>query len=108
MIEGQLIARKVNDDPPAYRISFDGVEDGSIAKRTQHVQLNDYWHWGVATMPLMDHGGHPPSGDAWSLEAAMNAFKEAFTKWHAELPPGLWERNRDYIKHAAERWRKRT
>lgn len=49
-------------------------------------------------MPLMDHGGHPPSGDVWSFEAALAAFKAAFTKWHAELHPGDWQRNRDYIK----------
>jgi hypothetical protein len=29
-------------------------------------------------MPLMDHGGRPPSGDAWSFEAALQAFKTAF------------------------------
>jgi hypothetical protein len=47
--------------PDGYRIKFDGVEIGSIARRHQHVQNRDIWHWGVDAMPLMDHGGRPPS-----------------------------------------------
>ena len=87
--------------PDAYRISFDGIEVGSIAKRTHHIKLEEHWHWGVDTMPLMDHGGRTPSGDVWSFEAGLTAFKEAFTKWHADLHPGDWQRNRDYIKALA-------
>ena len=60
--------------------------------------MRSHWHWGVDTMPLMDHGGRPPSGDADTFEAALQAFKAAFTKWHARLYPGDWQRNRDYIK----------
>ena len=43
--------------------------------------LTIVWHWGVDIMPLMDHGEHPPSGDAWSGDAALQAFKAAFFKW---------------------------
>jgi len=48
--------RLVNRDPPGYRVSFDGVEVGSISKRTDHIKLVDHWHWGVDTMRLMDRG----------------------------------------------------
>jgi len=38
MIDGQLIARKANDDPPGYRVIFDDgtgpLEVGSISART--------------------------------------------------------------------------
>jgi hypothetical protein len=72
MIEGQLIARRVNDDPPGYRISFDGVEVGSIAKRTHHVQLNDSWHCCDAT-----HGSRRPSARRRCLvvEAALTRYR---------------------------------
>ena len=106
MIEGQRIARKVNNDPPAYRISFDGVEVGSIAKRTHHIKLEELWHWGVDTMPLMDHSGRPPCGDAESFPAALQAFKAAFVEWHANIDPALWQRNRDYIAIPADQWKR--
>ena len=32
-------------------------------------------------MPLMDHGGRPPNGDAWSRDAALQAFRAAFFPW---------------------------
>ena len=48
-------------------------------------------------MPLMDHGGRPPSGQALTLDDA-NAFRQAFFSWLDDLAPGVWERNRDYKK----------
>ena len=45
-------------------------------------------------MPLADHGGDPPSGDAWSFEAALQAFKAAFTEWHAGIDSATRQRNR--------------
>ena len=102
MIDGQLIARKTSDDPIIYRVIFDDgtgpVEVGSISERTRHTRQNEkHWHWGVDTMPLMDHGGRPPSGDTWSREAALQAFRAAFFPWvndHADD----WPRNRDHIR----------
>ena len=97
MIEGQLIARKVHDDPPSWRISFEDVEIGSISQQQRHTQNNAVcWHWGIDTMPL--HGGRTPGGEAWSFEAAREAFRDAFFKWVNVLHPGDWQRNRDYIK----------
>ena len=77
------------------RVKFDGVESGSVSRR-QHVRQRELWHCGIDTMPLMDHGGRPPSGDADTFaEAAVGL--QARLQWHGALPPGLWERNRDYI-----------
>ena len=94
--------------PPEFQTFDDGtgpVEVGSIAERTRHTQRNErYWHWGVDIMPLMSHGGRPPSGNAKTFEAALEAFKAAFTAWHAGREPELWEKNRDYIAAGAERW----
>ena len=49
------------DDAARRSTSDDGtgpVEVGSISERVRHVEPRDtYWHWGVDTMPLMDHGG---------------------------------------------------
>ena len=102
MIEGQLIARKANDDPPGYRSIFDGVEVGSISQRDRHTKSNEkYWRWGVDTMPLL--GGGEPSGETWSFEAAREAFRSAFFKWVNDLHPGDWQRNRDYKKAVEER-----
>jgi hypothetical protein len=47
--------------PDGYRIKFDGVEVGSVSKQVQHTTGREHWSWGVDVMPLMDHGGHPPS-----------------------------------------------
>ena len=102
MITGTLTARKVNDDPPSYRVVFDDgtgpLEVGSVSERISHTKQNEvFWRWGVDTMPLMDHGGHVPSGNAWSRQAALRGFRKAFFKWlndHADEWPG----NRDYIK----------
>jgi hypothetical protein len=35
-------------------------------------------------MPLMDHGGRPPSGE--TFEAALEAFKAGFEEWLARIP----------------------
>jgi hypothetical protein len=99
MIEGQIIARKVHDDPPAYRI-FQDVEIGSISQRFRHTDSSrSYWHWGIDTMPLI--GGRTPDGDAWSFEAAREAFREALFKRVNSLHPSDWQRNRDYKKALA-------
>jgi hypothetical protein len=90
-----------------YRVKFDGIDVGSIARRYQHIDHCYCWHWGVDTMPLMSHGGRPPSGDVETFEDALLAFKAAFAAWHAGLEPELWTKNRDYIEHCAERWRRR-
>jgi hypothetical protein len=107
MIDGQLIARKANDDPPSYRVIFDDgtlpVEVGSIGQRTRQTSRNEvYWHWGIDTMPLI--GGRPPD-DAWSHDAAMQAFRAAFLRWVNEHADD-WPCNRDYVEHCAARWRK--
>lgn len=65
----------------------------------------EYWHWGVDAMPLMDHGGRPPSEDAESFEEALAVFREAFAAWHHRLPAGVWEKNREHIR-AGDRWRR--
>ena len=54
-------------------IFYDGtgpLEVRSVSERTRHTKQSEvYWCWGVDTMPLMDHGGHVPSGNAWSRQA---------------------------------------
>jgi hypothetical protein len=57
-----------------------------------------FWGWGVDTMPLMDNGGRPPSGQALTLADAQAAFRQAFFSWLDDLESGVWERNRDYKK----------
>ena len=104
--EMTLTYRLTSEEPPIYRISFDGIEVGSISKRRQHIHEHDFWHWGVGIMPLRDHGGRPPSGDAWSFEAALQAFKVAFLRWHAGVPADLWKENRDYIAIPADQWKR--
>jgi len=102
-----LIARRTWNEPPIFRVQFEEIEIGSISMHTRHVEpITTRWHWDVDVMPLMDHGGHVPSGDADSFEDALRDFKVAFAKWHAALAPGLWEKNRDHLKARAERWRK--
>lgn len=100
-----LTYRKTSDDPEIYRISYDGVEIGSVSHQHRHVQGDWKWHWGVGIMPLMSHGGNVPSGDATSFEDALRRFKEAFTIWMEGLHPGDWQRNRDYMKAVEERRR---
>lgn len=73
-----LTLRRANDDPPSYRVKYEGVEIGSISKQYQHVEHRDFWAWGIDSMPMMDHGGRPPSGEARSFERAKKLFQEAF------------------------------
>jgi hypothetical protein len=99
MIEGKFVARKSSADPIICRVSFDDgtgfLEVGSISQRARHTGNQDtYWHWGIDTFPL---AGGNPNGETWSLEAGMQAFREAFLKWVNEMPPGTWQRNRDHI-----------
>ena len=54
--------RRTNDDPPYYRVKYDGVEIGSISKKHHHVEHRDFWSWGIDNMPMMSHGGRPPCG----------------------------------------------
>jgi hypothetical protein len=35
--------RRANDDPPSYRVKFDGVENGSISKQHHRVEHHDFW-----------------------------------------------------------------
>jgi hypothetical protein len=73
-------------------------------KRVSHMDGREYWRWGVDAMPLMDHGGRPPGGQAETFEAALEAFKAGFEEWLARIPAEVWELNRDHIK-AGDRWR---
>jgi hypothetical protein len=100
-----LTYRKLNGDPPSYRVKFDGVEIGSIALRTNHLTNTDYWHWGVDVMPLMDHGGRPPTGDAESFESSLRDFKLAFTHWLAGVPADLWQENLEHKRSGQSHWR---
>jgi hypothetical protein len=77
-------------------VKYDGVEIGSISKRDQHVEHREFWSWAIDTMPMMSHGGRPPSGEAQSFEQAKTLFEEAFEKWRAGLPPGQFEENLIY------------
>ena len=102
MITGTLTARKTGYDPPSYRVIFDDgtgpVEVGSVSERTSHTRYGKvYWRWGVDVMPLMDHGGRPPTGEAVSRDAALTAFREAFFRW-LENHADDWPENRDYKK----------
>lgn len=104
MIEGTFVARKSNDDPPAYRIWFDDgtgeLSVGSIAERESHITYRKSWHWGVDTFPLAKGN---PSGDVLTFGEAQEAFRREFLRWINELPPGSWQRNRDHAKAAATR-----
>jgi hypothetical protein len=44
-------------------------------------------------MPLMGHGGRPPTGEARSFEQAKRLFQEGFEKWSTSLPAGQLEEN---------------
>lgn len=105
MIEGSLTARISSEDPPAYRIWFDDgtgeLQVGSIVERTSHIPpYRKSWHWGVDTFPLATGN---PSGDVLTFGEAQTAFRENFIRWVNELPPGQWQRNRDYKKANAAR-----
>lgn len=96
--ERHLFLRRANDNPPTYRVKYDGVEVGSISETSSHMTRLTFWQWGVDTMPLMHHGGRPPSGQALTLADAQAAFRQAFFSWLDDLESGVWERNRDYKK----------
>jgi hypothetical protein len=40
------------------------------------------------------------------FEDALKAFKEAFMRWHATVPPDVWQKNLEHKRAGAERWRK--
>lgn len=71
-----LTHRKLNGDPPSYRVSFER-RDWLHRAPHHHITNTDYWHWGVAVMPMMSHGGGVPSGHTLTREAALQAFREA-------------------------------
>ena len=56
-------------------------------------------------MTLMSHGGRTPSGDTDTFEAALRAFRKAFMKWHATVPPGVWAENLEHKRAGAARWK---
>jgi hypothetical protein len=68
-------------------VKYDGVEIGSISETINHVSHLTYWRWAVDTMPLMHHGGGPPSGQTLTLDDAKAAFKTAFFIWLDALEP---------------------
>ncbi len=76
-----LTLRRANDDPPSYRVKYDGVEIGSISKRNHHVEHREFWAWELDTMPVMSHGGRPPCGEARNFDQAKKLFRETFEKW---------------------------
>jgi hypothetical protein len=87
-----------------FRVSADGVEIGSISLQTRHVHsIRTYWHWGIDTMPLI--AGRTPDGDTDSFEAALKAFKAAFTAWLEKVPPDKWRENLEHKRASAERWK---
>ena len=47
------------------------------------------------------------SPDVRSLEAGIQAFRNAFLKWVNALDTGQWENIRDLPKADAERWKAR-
>lgn len=104
MISGTFLARKVNDDPPSFRVWFDDgtgeLEVGSISERENHITLRRSWHWGVDTFPLATGN---PEGETLEFGEAQRFFREEFLRWVNELPPGAWQRNRDHKKAAATR-----
>ena len=108
-IEGNFVVRKTSDDPIIYRVSFDGVEIGSISLQQRHVHpIKTYWHWGIGILPLADHGGRPPEGDIeppGGFEDALKAFKEAFTQWREGIPDDLRRENLEHMRAGEERWK---
>jgi hypothetical protein len=102
----QLVARRTSNDPPIHRVVFDGVEIGSISRRTRHLHpIQTDWTRGVDVMPLMSHGGRTPSGEAESFEGALKDFKLAFTHWLAGVAPDVWQENLEHKRAGAERWK---
>ncbi len=99
-----LTLRRTNDDPPSYRVKYDGVEIGSISKQHHHVEHRDFWSWAIDNMPMMSHGGRPPCGEARNFDQAKKLFRESFEKWKDELPPGQFEENLIYKRETVRRW----
>lgn len=105
MTSGSFVARLTSDDPVIYRVFFDDgtgeLEVGSIAERKSHIPPYPVnWHWGVDTFPLARGN---PSGAVGSFPEAQEAFRREFLRWVNDLPPGSWQRNRDYSKANARR-----
>ena len=98
-----LTLRRTNDDPPSYRVKYDGVEIGSISKQHHHVEHRDFWSWDIDNMPMMNHGGRPPCGEARNFDQAKKLFREAFEKSKDGLTPGQFEENLIYKRATAGR-----
>ena len=101
MSTSSLTYRQVTQN--SFRVCADGVSIGTISRHTR-AGRPAVWHWGVDRMPLMNPGRRPPSGEADSFEAAQEAFRPAFTAWHAALDPTVWENNRSRMATSAARW----
>ncbi len=108
MAPPQLTYRQTSDSPVIYRVSADGVGVwvGSISEQTRHVHpISTHWTWGVDIMPLMSHGGGVPTGIADTFQDALQAFKDAFLRWHATVPLDVWKRKLKHKRAGAERWK---
>ena len=44
----QLLLRRTSESPHGYRVSYDGVEIGSISEKVSDVNKLTFWGWGVA------------------------------------------------------------
>ena len=82
----QLLLRQTSESPPCYRVRYEGVEIGTISETVNNVTQITFWHWGVDTMPLMNHGGRPPSGQA-RHEPARRAVTRPPAANAAEIRP---------------------
>jgi len=78
--------------PDSYRIVSMALKSAPCRKRVSHLDHQEHWHWGIDTMPMMDHGGRPPIGDAAKFAAALAAFKAAFCAGMPACPPTLGRR----------------
>lgn len=65
--------------PDDYVAIIDGLVAGRILKRRSEAQ-GEYWFW---TMNGPYFPGPPTHGEKPTLEAAQDAFKLLFWKWHA-------------------------
>ena len=41
--ERHLFLRRANDNPPTYRVKYDGVEVGSISETSSHMTRLTFW-----------------------------------------------------------------
>ena len=98
-----LTYRKLNGDLPRYRVSFEGVDVGSIAVQTNYIERSQYWHWRIHSMPLLS--GPNPDGKAESFDAAMEGFKLAFAEWLAKIPSDKWQENLERLQGGQDHWR---